>query len=540
MRLGLEGLEARENPSRLLYWDPQTADHSANTAANWHVGSFTGPRANAVGQPMWVAPGSDDHLYFVSNNTAGCVISIAAVAGGDEGGPPPSSVGSFAGVHLLSGYTGTVDFHESAYVGTFELASGTVAQSDPTQIALGYGGGQISVTSTFTWTGGNLNSGSNCPYLGYFNLLPGAVGTATPTADAATVDGAVDVGSTITLLGDDTTQTGSTLTLGEGSYTFNSQVDLEVKGWSHLKINAPVLPPGKRPDGKIELTQNGEKKDLTQSAKENGVVVVDTKAVCTIDTGGARNYSNRLLAPVEFNGVVPKVTNYGTLAISDYVKVQFIPSTGETGAGGGLVQKLWPVGNGTFIGNQKFSIEAGCEIECQGSTSVDLDGFGDFNLTERTNAEGVPLAEQDEIVITAMGAAKGLYVHRNITMKHVNGNAAIPVYIKGTFYCDGWIEMYAGRDTVTRYGQSDLIKVKKQVVFGLNAEIDVSWLAGGSGSAVGNTWTLMYSEFEDLIDHKAAINREPAYTLPSESSVSPVYFYRNLDNTKLLMDCPSA
>lgn len=533
-KLSAEELERRENPAD-FWWAPVNG-LSATTANNWMMGPNT-PYAR------WTTlPDYDDHLYFQSSNGGDydCNIPLWAIPGGESPPPPPPpGAPDFAGLHTVNGYTKTVNIQRSPKIGTVELTSGTIAQSDPAQITLGNGGGTISVSSLFTWTGGNLNSGSSAPYLGYLNLLPAAVGNVTPTAEEATTTGTVNLGSSIILLSDTTTQTGSTLSLNEGYYNFNCQVDVQVRDWSTLKIKAPVPKPA-RPNGKITLHQGDVKKDLTKDMKENGVFTNDPEGTITIDTDGKRNFTTNEQAPVEFTADVPKLTNFGKVVISDLVKVSFIPSPGKDGLGGGLEQKMWKQPNGFFTGGQKLSIEAGCEIDCQGKTNILLDGLGFLFLTERKDSVGVPLAEQGDILISAMGADEGVRIKQPVTMRHVDGKVAIPLKINGTFYCDGSIEMYAARDTVGTYGVSDKITVKKQIVFGNDADLKVSWLGTGAGSAFGNSWTLVFSEYVDPNGLNAAITGLPTFIPPDATAPDLPVMYRTPDDTELHMDGPSS
>jgi hypothetical protein len=151
----VEVLESRVVPAA-YYWNPLPSNGLlASDANNWR---------DSGGNQMQVAPSSADDLYFVPVQMSG--------TGDGEGNPEPycspacvikSSSAStsiprvFNGVHLMPGYTGTVDFQVSTFVGVLELRSGNIAQNDAFYQSAG--GGQLSVTQGMTWTGGNFNAG---------------------------------------------------------------------------------------------------------------------------------------------------------------------------------------------------------------------------------------------------------------------------------------------------------------------------------------------------------------------------------------------
>ena len=159
----VEVLESRDVPAAAFYWNPLFAGGMVNTsvdvASNW---------TDVSGVRQTAAPGSADDLYFSGSSrpgssgpsypTADAVIKSASSS--------QSVVRTYNGVHLLAGYTGTVDFQVSSFVGVLELRSGKIAQNDAFFTTMG--GGQLSVTQSMTWTGGAFNSGKIDPSTGVY------------------------------------------------------------------------------------------------------------------------------------------------------------------------------------------------------------------------------------------------------------------------------------------------------------------------------------------------------------------------------------
>lgn len=173
-RPALETLEAREVPAAFTWTGAVSTD--ATVAANW----------SSLEEPGGL-PGEDDHLYFDATVSIGIPGSPPSPGGTSVNCDNLQSLGSgFAGVHIGATYTGTVTTGEALTFGVFDLANGAISQS-----ASAY---DLSVTGTFNWTGGTLNS--------------------TPSAAAVYLNG----GGTITLPGGtNTLTTGSTLSFGSSS-----------------------------------------------------------------------------------------------------------------------------------------------------------------------------------------------------------------------------------------------------------------------------------------------------------------------------------
>lgn len=200
----VEALEAREVPAVFYWTGAQNTD--ANNPYNWSVGGAPG------------LPGEGDVLHFSSTPSV-------PIPG--QPSPPPTSapdcVGllslgegiSFAAVYIESTYTGTVTIAEALTFGTFQLAGGAISQPDATF--------SLTVTGSFTWTGGTLNSSAA---LANF-VLSGA------TAIIAPVGGeSVSLGSSIDF------SNGSITTLQAGTLNVTKDaIELRVSGTSTLKVD---------------------------------------------------------------------------------------------------------------------------------------------------------------------------------------------------------------------------------------------------------------------------------------------------------------
>ncbi len=176
-RLGCEMLEARDVPAA-FYWNPLLSGGMVNAnvdvASNWT--DMSGVRQTA-------APVSADDLYFTGYSQPGSSGpsypgANAVIKSADINQPV---VRTYNSIHLLAGYTGTVDFKVSTYVGILELRGGNIAQNDAFYATAG--GGHLTVRVHFDWTGGTLNSG---PTAGWVHL-EGATGIIDP-GDGNTVN----------------------------------------------------------------------------------------------------------------------------------------------------------------------------------------------------------------------------------------------------------------------------------------------------------------------------------------------------------------
>lgn len=169
----LELLGDRLTPAFLMWTGESSTD--ATDARNWWEGASEATSPPTTGDTLYFGSTALPNQQWRANNCDGLT-------------------GSFAGVWVLSSYTGTVTFGGSLSAGTFDLEGGAVSQ--PTTST------DLTVTSTFTWTGGTLNSSAN---LANVNISGG-------TATLAPVGGgSVSLGSNLVLVN------GATATLSAGT-----------------------------------------------------------------------------------------------------------------------------------------------------------------------------------------------------------------------------------------------------------------------------------------------------------------------------------
>ena len=107
--------------------------------------------------------------------------SAPPIEGEGEGGASPGSgVSGLNSLNLINGYSGTVTVVAPLGVGTFNLTAGpTGAIAQPSTPS----GNDITVTGTFTWTGGVLN---NTPSNAYVNIKGGGTITLPGTGNTLT------------------------------------------------------------------------------------------------------------------------------------------------------------------------------------------------------------------------------------------------------------------------------------------------------------------------------------------------------------------
>jgi hypothetical protein len=248
-RPALEALEWREVPATFL-WTGAVSTNALD-AANW----------SSMEEPGGL-PGEDDHLHF----TGGPVANPGELGGPPS--PPPSSPSvncdnlqslgtGFAGVHIEASYTGTVTMGEALTVGAFDLANGAISQS-----ASAY---DLTVTGTFNWTGGTLNS--------------------MPSAAVVYLNG----GGAITLPGgNNTLTTGSTLSFGSSG----GEKLTTISGGGNLLLNGTG-------DG-IFVNADAKVNKVLQVGSDNAVKGVDNQLrTLTVATGAHWGYVGQGTATLE-------------------------------------------------------------------------------------------------------------------------------------------------------------------------------------------------------------------------------------------------
>jgi hypothetical protein len=215
-RPSLETLDARDVPAALT-WTNAAANNDFYTPANWNL---TGTTTVSAYAPVV----GDDVTFDGTVSSADCDnLGVLAAIGGEggpvggdgEGGGEGGSGSGTTGLHslsLINGYAGTVTIVAPVQTGTFTLtAASTGAISQPSN----YTGNDLTVTDTFTWTSGILNSSSHEATV----RLQGAAGVVSPG-----VGNAITTGSTIRL--EARNGNGGTLEFNPGQLTFNNDAGL--------------------------------------------------------------------------------------------------------------------------------------------------------------------------------------------------------------------------------------------------------------------------------------------------------------------------
>ena len=197
--LALESLDPRVVPATYSWLG--TYSSAATNPLNWQGPSQYSP-----------PPGANDDVYF--NQSAPDCIGLG---------------GSVASLHILSGYSGTVSLGGSLTVGIYEQSAAALSQPADTN---------LTVTGTFTWTGGVLN---NTPSNAYVNINGGGTitlpGTGTTLTSGSTLVFASLGGIQVTTI----TGAGTLLLNGtspdgifvraDAKVTVNLSVDPNTKSW---------------------------------------------------------------------------------------------------------------------------------------------------------------------------------------------------------------------------------------------------------------------------------------------------------------------
>jgi hypothetical protein len=463
-RLNLEHLEARDVPAA-YYWSPTTPQMLTSQADNWLVGPGT-PYA-----PATEAPNSDDHLYFGWDVEGDEDAYVGPASGAIPVDPPPPTVDTFAGVHLLAGYTQRVTFLTSVRVGDFSIASGAIRQADTQLIPGGLGGAppppgssgtqsvtSLTVTSEFGWTGGTINDGD---LLGDLILAPGAVGVAEPTNA-----GTVTLGSDITLGGDEDTDTGSTLDFSPGTFNLLLDAGVIVESHSHcrhlLKLGQAVVV--KKGANDLVFEEKG-----TYTVKQGGTLSF------ILDPETPRPANNTELAVydgTQDDGVSIR-SEGGDVKLSNLVKVKLGGELTYDINGDEYTATVLQTGDAQAgVGAGDLSIESGSHIVTK--SGVAAYGGNIFITARKNGGQALPLADQPSAVIettTANGTA--LRLSGTAKLDFIDNPAFRTLEIDGKF--DWWgqgtvvVRIDSGATT-----DADFIHVTGDVSVGDNAKVETS------------------------------------------------------------------
>lgn len=199
--LRLEWLEAREVPA-VNVW--QGAADDFGDPDNWSDG----------------VPTSDDILIF--SGTSYPIDRFNTVSGSNQSVTFPTTADLvYAGIEIVNGYSGTVTFPANISFGTYTQVCGATAQS---------AGKMLTVTGTFSWTGGVVNNSVNLATYKFIGAT-GQIGT----DDTDLSSGSSFLLGNLAGIGSYINQAG-TLTLGNDSV-------VEVKAFSTFdqhRINAQI------------------------------------------------------------------------------------------------------------------------------------------------------------------------------------------------------------------------------------------------------------------------------------------------------------
>jgi hypothetical protein len=174
----------RDNDTSTVYWI-STSSTDWNTNANWSTG---------------LKPTAGQEVYFSGSGYASCTNA-------------GSGLTQLAGLHIVSGYAGTVTLANALSVGTYEQTTGILSQPSASE--------DLTVTGVMLWSGGTLNSSTTS---GADVTISGAGTIDPPNASA------MSLGSTLTVA------TGAAITILEGQWEFAGGNGLLVNGQVERKI----------------------------------------------------------------------------------------------------------------------------------------------------------------------------------------------------------------------------------------------------------------------------------------------------------------
>lgn len=439
-RLGLEALEARDNPAN-NYW--LCVDHDFTAAYNWTDGR----------------PTADDHLYFdggYSDASTGFFVGYKYL--GPYATPSTHFFSStYAGLHLVNGYDGVITFQSDTSFGVYEQTCGTTTGgSNPLT---------TTVTGTLTWTGGTINS--HPTVAGAFNLAAGATGLIAPTNG-----GTVDLGSTLTLLGNEEEEEGSTLTVKRGTVNLNNGDGFRVMPLSRLNLQAKSGPTG---FVKLKGVKQGLDKPVIVS--ENATWVVETDGRAAGDTS-----PSTVLLEMAGVGVFG---NQGITTVRDRTEL-LIRGAGDADGGYSQFDKNTAVTN----------LEAGSMISTFGGRNVVINR-GTLNI-QTLEVNGQPVAVQPAAIISNVdqnGNRGTALIMMEDTILKMGGARYNRLLVRGDFETDGETRLAVSRTS----DESDKVIVTGDVTMApTRAKLTLRWGAPAAPLTVPvpTVWLLIESTGE--------------------------------------------
>ncbi len=317
----------------------------------------------------------------------------------------------------------------------------------------------MTITSTFSWTGGNLNTSSTA---GEYRIQ-------TPLGVMDPNGGTVSTGSTLKIMKNVASQLGSTVDMFEGVYDLLGGGGFVVGDGGTLQIKARYLPN----PSKIEIN------DDRAFPNGDGQLTVEKGAMAIIQRGDF--IPGYIASPVWFYGETPKLTNNGTVKVLGTAEVRFATKGEATGEGGGFHQ-VNP-GNAT----PETVLQAGCEIKFDGKTHMWIED-GNLRLAEDSEVSG----DQPAIEIEAPDADYALKLDLFCGMTRTDDpTKAVRLEVTGSVKCGGYMEFYAKKSA----NENDQLRVTKKVEFGGGSQVGVEWFENDNGQprGLGQEWTLIKS-----------------------------------------------
>lgn len=475
-RLQLEPLEGRDNPAML--WDPLGTDLSSGNPLNWVKSTSSGvvrcTTADTPTSPLedlifgaWIPTtyiyqyGQQQQTVAAHQSNADCIMTQAS-------GYTTGGVANYRGLTLLAAYTHEVDLRQSASVTALDVRSGKIKQNDQGTVG-GGNAGTLTVTQSLDWTGGTINSNT---VAGAFVLASTAAGSIDP-GDGNTVT----LGDTLTLLGNNTTEYGATLTHHTGVWELSQGTGIVVEGWAKLNLIASEVDTTSPPGSPLPAQQHK----------------TDAKTV-VIDAGG-----NLLIKANGEVGYYPKATTYDPAKQYEYD--EGLPIKNE---GGTLIVKektnvkvSWErslPGISVLQDSGLTQLEAGCEIS---AASVKFTG-GKFDVTVfpgSTQANRPEAAINGDLTITGTAVL------------NMPGSIYDVLTVSGDITWSGG-EIKIAISTDGNSPISDLIIAGRGVAIANTPKLSLRWPSGGPGTPT-TPWTVIKA-----MNGKITGNINLAYDMP--------------------------
>lgn len=410
-----------------FYFSPAGQNLLSTNPVNFLLDSPLGVRASPNSPP----PGPNDHIYLraTTSGNANMIVplgqtTVPPLPDGTLTTPPPPN--TYAGIHLIDSYVGTVELEKSVAIGAIEMKSpGSIWQHDTTSPLYA---GTLWVTSSLDWTAGTLNSGT---VGGTVALAATAVGTAEPSAAA---NYTVTLGSTLRLLGT-SEGVGSTLNMLGG--TFNVVRGSIIAGaFSTLFLIAQKQ---QASDPKATLKIDGVNNNKAE-------VIVDPKSEA-VATTTRQPGEVETLSDIKVTGNKGgKFTNHGTTKINNLTEL--------------IIQSSQQDENGSFTQDKKAAtdpdpvtrLEAGSQITC-GAPDVGLCNVQAGKLEVVNRVVGYSTTH-----VQAEITAKWLAIEDGATLL-MPGTIFTILKVNGKFLYAGVVQLSIG----STVDQSDKIVVTKDI-----------------------------------------------------------------------------